>query len=88
MVGLFLYFCALKRRVGRVVEGSGFENRRSVTTTRGSNPLLSAKLPQCVVGQCVAVVFWSSRDSPGTVFNHPFKCQKHRKEKKICLIFW
>lgn len=43
MVGLFLYFCALKRRVGRVVEGSGFENRRSVTTTRGSNPLLSAR---------------------------------------------
>lgn len=41
-----MYFCGLEkkiRKVGRVAEGSGFENRRSVTTTRGSNPLLSAK---------------------------------------------
>lgn len=37
------YFCALKkRRVGRVVEGSGFENRRGVTISGGSNPSLSA----------------------------------------------
>jgi hypothetical protein len=31
-------------RSGRVVEGSGFENRRGGNSTRGSNPFFSAEL--------------------------------------------
>lgn len=30
-------------RSGRVVEGSGFENRRGGNSTRGSNPFFSAR---------------------------------------------
>ncbi len=71
---IFLYFCGPKhkaRKVGRAVEGSGFENRHSVTAIRGSNPLLSAnrcnllitsilrrfsKITGTVLGPCLTVL--------------------------------
>lgn len=52
-------------RSGRVVEGSGFENRRSRKATRGSNPLSSATRSNGVSVPNVETNFSGGRENLG-----------------------